>query len=157
MAAATVKHDKLLFVHFSLLSAVAVCWGKPRTFPSPPVKLGVCFGTLPLQSLNDLSRQLQEQDIPVLKPPLLHELFFPSVRFLKKKMFAGQRGFPHAPPSAFHYRSEVIWGAAPYTVLHYMQRCSDLIYSLLLDKDYCSCVFWKTINEGSSAHTTHFQ
>lgn len=103
MAAATVKHDKLLFVHFNLPSVVTVCWGKPRMFPSPPVKLEVCFGTLPLWSLNILSRQLQKQDIPVLKPPLLHELFFPSVCFLKKKMFAGQRGFPHAPPSAFHY------------------------------------------------------
>lgn len=104
VAAATVRYDKLLFVHFSLPSVLTVCWGKPRTFPSPPVKLGVCFGTLPLQSLNDLSRPLQKQDIPVLKPPLLHKLFFPSVSFLKKKVFAGQRGFPLAPPSAFHYR-----------------------------------------------------
>lgn len=99
----------------------------------------------------------QKRDIPVLKLPLFRELFFPSVCFPKEEVFAGQRGFPLACPSAFHYLSEVIWGAGLYTVLYYMQRCSDLIYSLLLDKDYCSCVFWKTINEGSSAHTTHFQ
>lgn len=104
VAAAPVKCDKLLFVPFSLPSVLGVCWGKPRTFPSPPVKLGVCFGTLPLQGLNDSSRPLQKQDIPVLKLPLLHELFFPSVCLLKKKVFAGQRGFPLAPPSAFHYR-----------------------------------------------------
>lgn len=141
----------------SLPSVLTVCWGKPRTFPSPPVKPAVCFGTRPLPRLDDLSRPLQKQAIPVLKPPLLQELFFPSVCFLEKKVFAGQRGFPLAPPSAFHYRSEVIWGAGLYTVLYYKQRCSDLIYSLLLDRDYCSCVFWKAINEGSSAHTTHFQ
>lgn len=104
MAAATVNYDKLLFVHLILPSVPSVCWGKPRTFPSTPVKPGVCFGTLPLQSPSAWSRPLQKQDIPVLKPPLLHELFFPSVCCLKKKVFAGQRGFPLAPPSAFHYR-----------------------------------------------------
>lgn len=128
--------------------------GQAQDIPLPTCQIG---SVLWHSATAESQRLEQKRDIPVLKLPLFLELFFPSVCFQKKKVFAGQRGFPLALPPAFHYLPKVIWGAGLYTVLYYMQRCSDLIYSLLLDKDYCSCVFWKTINEGSSAHTTHFQ
>lgn len=58
------------------------------------------------------------------------------------------RGFPLAPPSAFHYGEEVTRGAVLYTVLHYMQRCSDLIYSLSWIKIIAAVCFGKLSMKG---------